>query len=145
MNIKPYNNIVKELSTGLTNAACHLCKERLCCCGVYIMNRTKMARPPKPKNREAVMQSFRRDELPQGAGLDPKTNMVAVWFHGIISRERAEELLQRRAPGAFWSAWAERILGYGGCRWSVSHILMVMLVYILILHIDIFTSYYILI
>jgi hypothetical protein len=58
------------------------------------------------------MQWFRNDELSQGAGLDPKTKMVAVWFHGIISRERAEELLQRRAPGAFLIRVSERIWGY---------------------------------
>ena len=44
----------------------------------------KRSRPPKPANREAIVQWFVSTELPKGTGLDPKTKYPARWFHGEL-------------------------------------------------------------
>jgi hypothetical protein len=46
--------------------------------------RKNLPRPPKPKSRQAIVDWFQREELPRGTGLDPKTRIVAPWFHGQI-------------------------------------------------------------
>uniref|UniRef100_A0A914VD87 SH2 domain-containing protein n=1 Tax=Plectus sambesii TaxID=2011161 RepID=A0A914VD87_9BILA len=71
-----------------------------------------LPRPPKPKSRQAIIEWFQRDELPRGTGLDPKTRLVAPWFHGIISREQSEALLKSRPTGSFLVRVSERIWGY---------------------------------
>ncbi|GMR50807.1 hypothetical protein PMAYCL1PPCAC_21002, partial [Pristionchus mayeri] len=71
-----------------------------------------LPRPPRPKNRQAIIDWFRREELPRGTGLDPKTKAPALWFHGIISRDEAEDLLSDKPTGAFLVRVSERIWGY---------------------------------
>jgi hypothetical protein len=72
----------------------------------------KRSRPPKPLNREAIIQWYIKSELPKGTGFDPKTKCVARWFHGIISRGDAENLLADKPTGAFLVRISERIWGY---------------------------------
>uniref|UniRef100_A0A914EQ57 SH2 domain-containing protein n=1 Tax=Acrobeloides nanus TaxID=290746 RepID=A0A914EQ57_9BILA len=71
-----------------------------------------LPRPPKPKSRQAIIQWYKREELPNGTGLDPKTNLPARWFHGILSRAEAENLLADKPSGAFLVRVSERIWGY---------------------------------
>lgn len=71
-----------------------------------------LPRPPKPKNRAEIIRWFKTNELPRGTGLDPKTSMPAPWFHGIISRDAAEQLLEEKPTGSFLVRISERIWGY---------------------------------
>ncbi|KAI1728012.1 SH2 domain-containing protein [Ditylenchus destructor] len=71
-----------------------------------------LPRPPKPQNRRAIIEWYKNVELPNGTGLDPKTARPAVWFHGVISRSDAEELLADRPTGSYLVRVSERIWGY---------------------------------
>ena len=86
----------------------------------------RQARPPRPVNREAIVQWYINVEIPKGTGFDPKTNLPARWFHGmwtlflsnsvflsgIISRTDAEDLLSDKPQGAFLVRVSEKIWGY---------------------------------
>ncbi|KAE9556141.1 hypothetical protein FO519_000629 [Halicephalobus sp. NKZ332] len=72
----------------------------------------RQARPPRPVNREAIVQWYVNVEIPKGTGFDPKTNLPARWFHGIISRNEAEDLLSDKPQGAFLVRVSEKIWGY---------------------------------
>ncbi|CAL1540523.1 unnamed protein product [Lymnaea stagnalis] len=73
---------------------------------------SKKPRPLRPKNREQVISWFQKDEKPKGSGLDPSTGKVAEWFHGIINRSDAEEMLENKKPGSFLIRVSERVWGY---------------------------------
>ncbi|ELV12929.1 SH2 domain-containing protein 4B [Tupaia chinensis] len=69
--------------------------------------------PPLPAPiREAIVRWFKEEQLPRRAGFERSTRAIAPWFHGIISREDAEELLESMAEGAFLVRVSERIWGY---------------------------------
>ncbi|CAB1319023.1 unnamed protein product [Coregonus sp. 'balchen'] len=87
----------------------------------------KPALPPKPKprnltqgvrrtlstsGREHIIRWFQEEQLPFRAGFEKDQSRVASWFHGIISRQEAEDLLSEGVPGHFLVRVSERILGY---------------------------------
>ncbi|XP_077999542.1 SH2 domain-containing protein 4A-like isoform X2 [Glandiceps talaboti] len=80
----------------------------------------KPALPPKPaqpradrpKDRLEVVTWFKETEVPRGAGMEPGAKRPAEWFHGIIARQQAEELLSNRPIGSFLVRVSERVWGY---------------------------------
>ncbi|CAD5125579.1 DgyrCDS13782 [Dimorphilus gyrociliatus] len=66
----------------------------------------------KPRNKDDVLAWFRKCEKPNGTGYDPSTNKIATWFHGIIGREKAEDLLKNEPPCSFLIRVSEKIWGY---------------------------------
>ncbi|KAL0822011.1 hypothetical protein ABMA28_005391 [Loxostege sticticalis] len=65
----------------------------------------------KPPNREAVLEWFRTQELKRGVGLD-EDNKPVDWFHGLITRSEAEQLLSGQPAGSFLVRISERVWGY---------------------------------
>nr|XP_033771115.1 SH2 domain-containing protein 4A [Geotrypetes seraphini]XP_033771123.1 SH2 domain-containing protein 4A [Geotrypetes seraphini] len=91
--------------------------------------------PPKPKNgvmnrrqgikrsassstRENIIRWFKEEQLPLRAGCDKSGDQIAPWFHGIISRQEAEDLLNSVTPGSFLIRVSEKIKGYVLSYWS---------------------------
>ncbi|XP_030050362.1 SH2 domain-containing protein 4A [Microcaecilia unicolor] len=91
--------------------------------------------PPEPKNgvlnwrqgikrstscatQENIIRWFKDEQLPLHAGCDKSGDQIAPWFHGIISRQEAEDLLNSAAPGSFLIRVSEKIKGYVLSYWS---------------------------
>ncbi|XP_038600161.1 SH2 domain-containing protein 4B isoform X1 [Tachyglossus aculeatus] len=74
-------------------------------------SRTK-ARPPRPVSRDTVTRWFREEQLPRRACFERNTKSIAPWFHGIISRKEAEDLLVTMTEGAFLVRVSDKIWGY---------------------------------
>ncbi|XP_059381356.1 SH2 domain-containing protein 4A-like [Carassius carassius] len=94
---------------------------------------TNLTTPPKPKPRNSssaisrkggmrrsvstscrdhIIRWFKEEQLPLRAGFQRDQSRIAYWFHGIISREQAEALLNEGEPGDFLVRVSERIFGY---------------------------------
>uniref|UniRef100_A0A8C1D1U1 SH2 domain containing 4A n=2 Tax=Cyprinus carpio carpio TaxID=630221 RepID=A0A8C1D1U1_CYPCA len=94
---------------------------------------TNLTTPPKPKPRNSssaisrkggmrrsvstscrdhIIRWFKEEQLPLRAGFQRDQSRIASWFHGIISREQAEALLNEGEPGDFLVRVSERIFGY---------------------------------
>ncbi|KAM7336311.1 hypothetical protein ACRRTK_004804 [Alexandromys fortis] len=69
-------------------------------------------RPLRPLSREVIVRWFKEEQLPRRAGFERNTKSIAPWFHGIISRENAEDLLENMTEGAFLVRVSEKIWGY---------------------------------
>ncbi|XP_070350040.1 SH2 domain-containing protein 4B [Equus asinus] len=69
-------------------------------------------RPLRPVSRAAIVRWFKEEQLPRRAGFERSTKAIAPWFHGIISREDAEHLLENMTEGAFLVRVSEKIWGY---------------------------------
>jgi hypothetical protein len=73
--------------------------------------------PPQPRKsekelkREASIMWWKEKEEPRGAGKDAYGNFMP-WFHGLISRHEAEELLKPRYIGCFLVRVSENRFGY---------------------------------
>ncbi|XP_048764324.1 SH2 domain-containing protein 4B-like isoform X2 [Ostrea edulis] len=69
-------------------------------------------RPPRPPNKQAVVEWFLEEERPKGVGTERKTGKVASWFHGVISRLEAENYLLNKTLGSYLVRVSERVWGY---------------------------------
>lgn len=69
------------------------------------------ARPSRPPNEAAVRTWWRAEEGSRGVGRDPMGNLQQ-WFHGPISRQEAESMLNGQGVGAFLIRLSTRIWGY---------------------------------
>ncbi|XP_069466928.1 SH2 domain-containing protein 4B [Ambystoma mexicanum] len=70
------------------------------------------SRPPRPVSREVIIRWFKEEQIPRHAGCEKNTKTIALWFHGIISRQEAEELLMNKSEGTFLVRVSEKIWGY---------------------------------
>ncbi|KAF1638766.1 SH2 domain-containing protein 4B, partial [Eudyptes filholi] len=69
-------------------------------------------RPSRPFSRDVIIRWFKEEQIPRRAGFERNTSRIARWFHGIISRQEAEELLMNKSEGAFLVRVSEKIWGY---------------------------------
>ncbi|XP_059821320.1 SH2 domain-containing protein 4B [Hypanus sabinus] len=71
------------------------------------------AQPPKPNNsRESIIKWFKEQQIPLRAGYEKHSDVIAPWFHGIITRREAEDLLKKKTTGSFLIRISERMIGY---------------------------------
>ncbi|XP_073686129.1 SH2 domain-containing protein 4A [Garra rufa] len=71
-----------------------------------------MRRSISTSSREHIIRWFKEEQLPLRAGFQRDQSRIAPWFHGIISREQAEALLNEGEVGYFLVRVSERIFGY---------------------------------
>ncbi|KAM9650618.1 SH2 domain-containing protein 4B isoform 3-T3 [Trichechus inunguis] len=69
-------------------------------------------RPLRPVSRAVIVRWFKEEQLPRRACFERNTTSIAPWFHGIITREDAEDLLENMTEGAFLVRVSEKIWGY---------------------------------
>ncbi|XP_023592467.1 SH2 domain-containing protein 4A [Trichechus manatus latirostris] len=62
--------------------------------------------------QEDIIRWFKEDQLPLRAGYQKTSDTIAPWFHGILTLNRANELLSTGVPGSFLIRVSERIKGY---------------------------------
>ncbi|XP_067901116.1 SH2 domain-containing protein 4B [Heterodontus francisci] len=63
-------------------------------------------------SHEKIIRWFREQQIPLRAGYEKYCNVMAPWFHGVITRQDTEELLSKKGAGAFLIRISERIIGY---------------------------------
>ncbi|XP_060765713.1 SH2 domain-containing protein 4A [Neoarius graeffei] len=63
-------------------------------------------------SRKEIIRWFRKEQLSQRVCFQDGDSRIASWFHGIISRQEAEDLLSKGSPGGFLVRVSERIFGY---------------------------------
>ncbi|KAI4878843.1 hypothetical protein NFI96_033553, partial [Prochilodus magdalenae] len=77
-----------------------------------INQRPSMRRSLSSSSREEIIRWFREDQLSLKVCFQQDHSRIAPWFHGIISREDAEDLLSKSSPGSFLVRISEKIFGY---------------------------------
>ncbi|KAK9967904.1 hypothetical protein ABG768_002267 [Culter alburnus] len=77
-----------------------------------ISRKDGMRRSLSTSSRYHIIRWFQEEQLPLRAGFQRDQTRIAPWFHGIISREQAEALLNDGESGLFLVRVSERIFGY---------------------------------
>ncbi|MBN3291991.1 SH24A protein, partial [Polypterus senegalus] len=84
-------------------------------------------RTASTSTKESIIKWFKEDQIPRRAGFEKNSDKVAVWFHGIITRQKSEDLLSTKGPGHFLIRVSEKIMGYVlsyHCQKSYKHFLI---------------------
>lgn len=63
-------------------------------------------------SREDIIRWFKEEQLPLRACYEKNSDTIAIWFHGILTVKRAEDLLNTCMPGSFLIRVSEKIKGY---------------------------------
>ncbi|KAL5457707.1 hypothetical protein EMCRGX_G034994 [Ephydatia muelleri] len=64
-----------------------------------------------PKSQAHVINWFRENEAPKGVGQE-NDGSISIWFHGLIDRAKAEELLEPKPVGTFLVRITLKLWGY---------------------------------
>ncbi|XDA90020.1 hypothetical protein R6Z07F_019600 [Ovis aries] len=72
----------------------------------------KVTRPASSPAQEDIRRWFREEQLPLRAGYLADSDSIAPWFHGILTVNRANELLSTCVPGSFLIRVNEKVKGY---------------------------------
>nr|CAB3266038.1 SH2 domain-containing protein 4B-like [Phallusia mammillata] len=76
----------------------------------HLSNKTaaqKAVTTPKPQNRQEIIDWFSSTQESAWIG-----DVIPTWFHGIINRQEAERLLEKREVGDFLVRVSDKIWGY---------------------------------
>ncbi|KAF5901925.1 SH2 domain-containing protein 4A-like isoform X1, partial [Clarias magur] len=73
---------------------------------------SNLRRSLSSSSRREIIRWFREEQLPLRVCFQDDDSRVAPWFHGIITRTEAEDLLSEGSPGSFLVRVSERIFGY---------------------------------
>ncbi|XP_070315890.1 SH2 domain-containing protein 4A isoform X2 [Odocoileus virginianus] len=83
----------------------------------------RVTRPASSPAQEDIRRWFQEEQLPLRAGYLTDSDSIAPWFHGILTVNRANELLSTCVPGSFLIRVNEKVKGYtlsyqseDGCR-----------------------------
>ncbi|XP_069043168.1 SH2 domain-containing protein 4A isoform X2 [Lepisosteus oculatus] len=77
----------KERSTATNNNVLH--------------RKLAVRRTLSTSNKDVIIKWFKEEQIPLRAGYDKDQDCIAPWFHGVITRQGAEELLSTEGPGHF--------------------------------------------
>ncbi len=66
----------------------------------------------KPPSQEAVVKWYRAEEFQKGCGINADDGKPFQWFHGLVTRLDAEDLLLDEPRGTFLVRVSEKIWGY---------------------------------
>ncbi|MBN3288704.1 SH24A protein, partial [Polyodon spathula] len=121
---KPRNNTHNDHVTGrpITHRNIH--------CNIFpvvISSKAGLRRTLSTSTREVIIRWFKEEQIPRRAGYEKHSERIAPWFHGIISREEAEDLLRSKGQGSFLIRVSEKIMGYVlsyRCQDSFKHFLI---------------------
>lgn len=67
---------------------------------------------PKPPSQDAVVKWYRDEEFHKGCGINVEDGKPFQWFHGLVTRLEAEDLLLDEPRGTFLVRVSEKIWGY---------------------------------
>lgn len=66
----------------------------------------------RPPSQDAVVKWYRDEEFQRGCGINSETTKPYRWFHGLVTRIEAEQLLAPEPSGTFLVRLSEKIWGY---------------------------------
>ncbi|XP_040099219.1 SH2 domain-containing protein 4A isoform X2 [Oryx dammah] len=72
----------------------------------------RVTRPASSPAQEDIRRWFQEEQLPLRAGYLADSDSIAPWFHGILTVNKANELLSTCVPGSFLIRVNEKIRGY---------------------------------